>query len=645
MPQEFEYFDITNADDSSSTPAPTVASTSWGSSDWDFSYEGYIPATVDPDWLFTIAIIIGCILINLSLPVWIHLGKRLGFHNTCDSGRHRKAAEWEAYYNKDNDRNKNSYRDDVLLKQLDDARSVISGYSYAPGGSVLEDGDRSASISGSILSGSVALSRAGTHLGFHHRPNNLRGGDAASVFSATSGFTDALLAARPKRMPHRRHGKTKRIVVSKSCMDGDNTSISVHSRDNGRKMKLDVRMAAEFKKAEMDLLQHRRYILNHGKQYMDITSNTTTSDIRNAVDDNRSEAAPSILSKLDADAISVRDAIDARDGLQMSLDFEEKIGSRQDSRGDGDISSIWNRLMEIVDFDTEMKKYLSLSGYYSAQGILEEILGIVEIAAIGRFMGIRQVSAYIVVDTVTGFTDSITTGFYECAGVLIPQANGARNNVMVGRYMQLAIIFYMITALPGAVLWGFCTDDVVMFFKFDEETARMAQLYIYSTLPGYATGGIDAVLYEFLNTIGYESYATWFTLIASCIHTGLAIGMLYLGVTDLYVLGMFETASDIICLAVNFTILVRNGWLDPYWKGLFKTNGLRDWRAIKNVVNTAIPLSFAWILTYGEFEIMTLFCRYMGDSGAEVVAWGLIGYLWSTFETITGMLSFSLGLS
>ena len=51
MPQEFEYFDITNADDSSSTPAPTVASTSWGSSDWDFSYEGYIPATVDPDWL------------------------------------------------------------------------------------------------------------------------------------------------------------------------------------------------------------------------------------------------------------------------------------------------------------------------------------------------------------------------------------------------------------------------------------------------------------------------------------------------------------------------------------------------------------------------------------------------------------------
>lgn len=630
VPQEFEFFD--GVAQNVSTASPTVDATSWAE-DWDFTYDGYVPGTIDPDWSFTIYIVVICLCVNLSLPLWIHLGKRWGFHDAHDR-RRRKAAEWESPYSKGNNgnngnnNNNNLSKDDVLLKQLDDARSVISGHSFAPGSVV---GGNPVSPA-SVISGSVAMSRAGTHLGFLHRPNDLRGGDAASVFSATSGFTtsgfaDALLAARPKRMPHaRRHNKTKRIVSSKSCVNGEEESMC------SVRKKLDVRMAAEFKKAEMDLLKHRNQ-----EKLGEVTPTSTASDVDlgNVVDDNRSEAAPSILSKLDADAISVRDAVDARDGGKMPHFFGK---SSDDSNY---ITAAWNKLMDIVVFDKEMKKYLALAGHYSAQGILEELLGVVEIAAIGRFMGIRAASAYIVVSTVTGFTGTITTGFYESAGVLIPQANGARNNLMVGRYMQLAILFYILTSLPGAVFWCFFTDDAVLFYKFDEETARMAQMYVYATLPGYFTYGIDAVLYELLNCTGHETYSTWFTLVSSCIHTGIVVGMLYTGVTDLYVLGLFETVSEVVCLTLNFTILVRNGWLDPYWKGLIKTNGLRDGRAVKNVVGTAIPLSFAWILTYGEWEIMTLFCRHMGDTGAEVAAWGLMGYLWSAFETLTGMLYIS----
>jgi len=634
---EYEYLDGVDAVDA--TVAPTSDATSWNG-DWEFTYDGYVPDTVDPDWWFTIYIIVGCLCVNLSLPLWLYLGQRFGFHESDETKRRRRAAQWEATFNKEHPENNNTNTsgDEILLKQLDDARSVISGYSHAPGASIAGDG--------SIAAGSVAfsragtiLSRAGTHLGFHHNPNNLRGGDSASVFSGTSGFTDAILAARPKRMPHaRRHAKTKRIVSSNSCVNGDDESISV--RSHVTKKRLDVRMAAEFKIAEMDMVMQRNQSAPYKKnQYPDITPNTTTSSdvgMGSVIDDNRSEVAPSILSKLDADAISVRDAVDARDGMN-TLDYDGEMAdfSTKSSDSDNYITNTWNRMLRTVSFDKEMKKYMNLAAHYSAQGILDEILGIVEIAAIGRMMGIRQASAYIVVGTVSGFTGTITTGFYECAGVLIPQANGTRNNLMVGRYMQLAIVFYLITALPGALFWSFYTEEAVLWYKFDPETAKMAQLYVFATLPGYATYGIDAVLYELLNTVGYEKYCTWFTVIASCIHTGVVVGMMYGGVTDLYVLGLFETSSDVICLIINFTLIVRNGWLDPYWEGLFKTNGLRDWRAVKNVINTALPLSFAWILTYGEWEIMTLFCRYMGDTGAEVAAWGLMGYLWSAFETLT----------
>jgi len=648
IPQEFEYFDTADVNAATyfvSTSAPTDEATSWLDYS-EFSYDGYVPQTIDPDWWFTIYIIVGCLCVNMSLPLWIYLGRRLGFHESSESRRRRRDAEWENTHNKANgnnndnnirsNNNNNASGDEVLLKQLDDARSVVSGYSYNPGGSMA--GDDYSFSPRSVMSGSVAMSRAGTHLGFHHDPHNMRGGDAASVFSGTSGFTDALLNARPKRMPHaRRHAnKTKRIVQSRSCVNGDDHSVSNHTREHGGKRRIDVRMAAEFKKAEMDLLLQRNLASTNKYSYGEITPNTTTSDVDFGgvvLDDNRSEIAHSILSKLDADAISVRDAVDARDGVTLPLENNRK--ARKNSRFDGYLSAVWNRIMNTVDIDREMKKYLSLAAHYSAQGVLEELLGVVEIALIGRFMGIRQASAYIVVEIITGFTGTLSTGFYECAGVLIPHANGARNFLLVGRYMQIGVFFYMLTALPGAVFWAFYTDDAVLWYKFDEETAKMAQLYVYATLPGYFTYGIDAILYELLNTVGREKYCTYFTVVSSCIHTGIVAFLLYGGVTDLYVLGMFETASQIICLIINFGILVHKGWLDPYWEGIFNTNGLRDWRAIKNVVNTALPLSFAWILTYGEWEIMTLFCRHMGSNGAEVAAWGLTGYLWSAFETLT----------
>ena len=54
---------------------------------------------------------------------------------------------------------------------------------------------------------------------------------------------------------------------------------------------------------------------------------------------------------------------------------------------------------------------------------------------------------------------------------------------------------------------------------------------------------------------------------------------------------------------------------------------------MKNLLKTSVPLSVSWILTYGEWEIMTLFVSYMGP--AEVAAWGLLGYLWGLFEYVT----------
>jgi Na+-driven multidrug efflux pump len=50
------------------------------------------------------------------------------------------------------------------------------------------------------------------------------------------------------------------------------------------------------------------------------------------------------------------------------------------------------------------------------------------------------------------------------------------------------------------------------------------------------------------------------------------------------------------------------------------------------VLATAIPIGFGSLLEYSEWEILTIFTARLGT--AEVAAWGILGSLWETFETL-----------
>ena len=194
----------------------------------------------------------------------------MGFHQSDDASR--MSSVWKISH-QNNDTSKDN---DILLKQLDDARSVVSGY--------VDHDD--------------VYSRSGRSMARSHVGSDLRGGDTGSV---VSGFTDAVLQARPKRTPQKRQHTSRRIVSSASSY-GD-------IDDGDKKKKLDVRMAAEYRKAEQELAKSK----STGKLGSTITYSIASSD---AFDD-RSEIAPSVMSNLDADAISVKDAVDARDGASQ----------------------------------------------------------------------------------------------------------------------------------------------------------------------------------------------------------------------------------------------------------------------------------------------------------------------------------------
>jgi Na+-driven multidrug efflux pump len=183
---------------------------------------------------------------------------------------------------------------------------------------------------------------------------------------------------------------------------------------------------------------------------------------------------------------------------------------------------------------------------------------------------------------------------------------------MVGRYLQLGLIFYTIMTVPGVVIWAIFTEDTVLWFGFDDDTAIIGQKYAYTLLLYLFVKGILRCFAEFLNTLDHERYATVFTVVATAVESLALVVVCLMGVKDLVVVGLVQAAIGCIALVVNVAIVLRKGWLEPYLEGFVRTNGLKDRRAMHTVLITATPLGLAWLLTFGEvrscFEIYFFTC-------------------------------------
>ncbi|CAJ1949759.1 unnamed protein product [Cylindrotheca closterium] len=346
-----------------------------------------------------------------------------------------------------------------------------------------------------------------------------------------------------------------------------------------------------------------------------------TGDNKNAGGQSMGDAN-SYLGSLDD--VSVNDAVDAPGKITGNNAGALNHHDREMSLGE--------RLVDCSTWDKEMKKIVSLWIPYSISGATEGFAQIVNFGIISHFIGLREANAYVTVVILTEFTDVFTYGFIEAVGVLGPQADGARNDLLVGRYMQLSLIFYTLCNIPGLLIWSFYTEPAVIWLGFDEETARLAQGYAYPLLAMGFFEGAGEVLDAFLEFTDHEKFAMFMDLFANAVETCAVIVMATMGIKDLVLVGIIQALASFLIMISIISVVLYLGWLDDYWEGIALTWGLNDKRAVKNMITTAIPLGLSYMLTYGEWEVMTLFAAHMGP--AEVAAWGVLGFLWDTFEYI-----------
>lgn len=300
----------------------------------------------------------------------------------------------------------------------------------------------------------------------------------------------------------------------------------------------------------------------------------------------------SVLSVLDHDAVSMRDALDSHEGHVPGKYVELD-----------ETKSLLDRCLEIADWDEETTSVVKLFVPYIVQGSVGGLFSMVNVAVIGHFIGVREANVYVMVGTLMGFTGTIYYGFsagllkrcavlYFCdlssfhlthvsyfssgiaVGTLAPQADGAGNNVMVGRYLQLSIILYTLFSIPSNLVWAFWTKDAMLWFGYDPTTADLAQQYVYPYLCTFLIDGAEACIFEFLDVMGHEKYATGLSLFDSASSTLIYIVMATLGVKDIVLLSIVQALRGSLLYFGNICFVVYRGWLNAYWEGLITTFAL-----------------------------------------------------------------------
>lgn len=79
---------------------------------------------------------------------------------------------------------------------------------------------------------------------------------------------------------------------------------------------------------------------------------------------------------------------------------------------------------------------------------------------------------------------------------------------------------------------------------------------------------------------------------------------------DLVVLGLAMLAGSSLFLFINVIISLNFGWIRKFERGLF--GRLTSYLVFKDVFKTALPLAVGSLLSYAEWEILTIFAAVIG---------------------------------
>jgi len=258
-------------------------------------------------------------------------------------------------------------------------------------------------------------------------------------------------------------------------------------------------------------------------------------------------------------------------------------------------------LVDIAHYDHETKRILQLGVPITAGSVFESLFDAIAVALISRYLGVEALSAYVVTNLLIGLSDTLISGVGSALSTVCSHAIGADNYDLAGQYTQIATVLYVILAIPVLGVWWFVMDDFIRLFGMNERVVEIGVQYTKIVIFDYLFDGMFGTYSVLIYINGQATQSTIFGIITGALDCA-ATWLLCAFVEDV---SLFWIGASMLSMSVlyhtGFTIFaIYKGWLDPFWNGMIKTFALKNIPAVKNVLKTAIPLSFGSLVSYGE---------------------------------------------
>ncbi len=206
-------------------------------------------------------------------------------------------------------------------------------------------------------------------------------------------------------------------------------------------------------------------------------------------------------------------------------------------------------------------------------------------------------------------------GIMSAVSPLASQAYGAREPRMVRRALRVGLWAAVLLGVPMTAL-QYLGEDILRTLGQDDETARLAGLYLIGLGWCLIPGWWFIALRGFMSALNRPEPALWITLVAIPANALLAYALIYgaFGMPRLELLG-----AGVATTAVNVGMCVA-GFLVAYLQRPFRKYHVlgrfwrADWPLLWRLVAVGTPIAGAFMLEYGLFATATILMGWIGTT-------------------------------
>ena len=264
----------------------------------------------------------------------------------------------------------------------------------------------------------------------------------------------------------------------------------------------------------------------------------------------------------------------------MGNTFDSSFSSNRSSSGiirSGNQShdqSCMDVLSTVARWDIDMKRLFKLAFPFVLQVVIEGGFETLTVAVIGKLLGTKEQSAYVIVRLFLDMTEQVVGGLHESLATLCSHALES-NKKLVGEYVQLSVIFSILFTIPISLTWFFCMEPVLEWIGFDETTVRIGKDFAMVLIADHLFVGINESIHALLDTINLQGYSTILTAVEELTSFLLILFLALFGSPSLQTVGMVHFLVAVAFLLINISIIVYKGWFEPYLEGMTNTFALK----------------------------------------------------------------------